>query len=131
MRWRSSGRSSARDLSRRKRPRAAGPFAADGVGAQLADSSVSACDANASHIASGRTIQNRNGMTHLAFARHKFGREENAGDGTMVPVPLQRGAGINVQLPLELQFKDKRNLRFGKPAYSRTRNPWVSDRTAE
>ena len=34
---------------------------------------------NASQIAYGRTIQNRNGMTHLAVARHQFGREENAG----------------------------------------------------
>lgn len=33
---------------------------------------------NASQIAYGRTIQNSNGMTHLAVARHGFSREENA-----------------------------------------------------
>jgi hypothetical protein len=33
---------------------------------------------NASQIASGRTIQNNIGMTHLAFARHGFGLEKNA-----------------------------------------------------
>ena len=45
---------------------------------------------NASQIASGRTIQNRNGMTHLAFAQHKFGREENAGGKRL----FRSGAGV-------------------------------------
>ena len=70
---------SGRECDERKGPAQAGPFLSGCCLVNQRSSRFDAGGVNASQIASGRIIQNNIGMTHLAFARHGFGRETNAG----------------------------------------------------